>query len=1143
MTSAGQIQPFPSLAALRAAHADLLKTIRETRALPSTFGPITEFIARGVATGAILSNDDDRDTAQNLLDYWSALMFRSGQEPPDTTLTEFDDSIEPDIDDSLCPYIGLVPFTEEMRPYFFGRRGLLNDFLLKRLETTRLLALVSPAGGGKSSVLRAGILATLKQGSAREESLAGSEHWNYLPIITPGSDPLGQLARLMPSDPARVSQLLERPDLLAESIHASSDQPAVLLVDQFDELFTLNQDERVQEAFISALVALADTPGLRHTVLIGMRSDVESQIARFTVIQEWFRRGRIQLLPLSAAELREAIEKPAELVGLRFEAGLIDKLIEDLLGEPAALPLLQFTLLELWEHRERNLITWASYRNIGAGRVAIARCANDFYNNLPEEDRPAARRLLLRLVRIERGMDVALRRLPRSDLFQGLSEAARSEHILRVLEHERLVRVTRGENPADDQIELAHDALARHWPMMVDWLETERVSLETRRRLEARAAEWIKHGRGTTGLLDPVQLGEAEAWMNSAEARELGFDPVLQTLVSASRGAIEEQQRRELRQAEERARIEQQRAEAASQLAVAERQRAEAERQRAEQASRHRRRLGTALALIATMLFVAIGLAVYAFQQTNIAQEQQREAETIANELSTRTIQLEEARQISEDRAEDALQAREGAERKAAEADEARKEAERAKNEADEARKEAEQRAIEARAGELAARALATQYDYPQRALLLAIQSLTISISGSNTESSSIPLNILKSLLAVITGQGYYGHTAAVTDVLFDRSGGRLVTVGEDGKILIWGPAGLGKPITTLDAGNPILLAALSQDGRYLATAGEANDTLKLWDLNVQSPTAVDLLAPSGTITNLMISDNGQWLGVSSSGGGTTIYALSNPSGAARVLTTRSKVNSMQLSNDGRWAATAHEDGVTRLWNLSSANPSPITTRAIGSPATTVAFAPNTRWLAIGYRNGLTHLWSINNVGLAANAPSVFRGQTGEITHITFSPNSSLVATTSADDSTYLWEVVARLDPPSISVLRGHTARINDVVISPDNSKLITVSSDQTVRVWDLNASDPGRAWIELIGHDESVTAAAFSPDGRLLVTVSDDASLRVWNTTPKKDENPPEDPQQLIQQACQVVGRNFTQAELDELAIKPPPQPVCPSN
>jgi WD40 repeat protein len=263
------------------------------------------------------------------------------------------------------------------------------------------------------------------------------------------------------------------------------------------------------------------------------------------------------------------------------------------------------------------------------------------------------------------------------------------------------------------------------------------------------------------------------------------------------------------------------------------------------------------------------------------------------------------------------------------------------------------------------------------------------------------------------------------------------------------------------------------------------------------------------------------------------------------VLTTRSKVNSMQLSNDGRWAATAHEDGVMRLWNLSSANPSLITTRAIGSPATTVAFAPNTRWLAIGYRNGLTHLWSINNVGLAANAPSVFRGQTGEIAHITFSPNSSLVATTSADDSTYLWEVVTRLDPPSISVLRGHTARINDVVISPDNSKLITVSSDQTVRVWDLNASDPGRAWVELIGHDESVSAAAFSPDGRLLVTVSDDTSLRVWDTSvpPTTQESLPNDPRQLIQLACQVVGRNLTQTEIDDLGIELPLQPVCPSN
>ncbi|HEU5090721.1 MAG TPA: hypothetical protein VFT99_24875, partial [Roseiflexaceae bacterium] len=177
------IEPFPSLAALRAAHNELLKATRDTSAVRAQLDAIRDFIGRGAATGALLDEEDDRETAQNLLDYWSATAYRVGSEAPDATLAEYNSAFEPELRDDQCPYVGLEPFTERTSQWFFGRLRLI-PFLVNKIQSLRMVALVGPLGSGKTSALRAGLLPALLNGATDEE------HWRALPPMTPGADPL-----------------------------------------------------------------------------------------------------------------------------------------------------------------------------------------------------------------------------------------------------------------------------------------------------------------------------------------------------------------------------------------------------------------------------------------------------------------------------------------------------------------------------------------------------------------------------------------------------------------------------------------------------------------------------------------------------------------------------------------------------------------------------------------------------------------------------------------------------------------------------------------------------------------------------------------------------------------------------------------
>ncbi len=461
---------FPSLSSLRSAHSELLKRHRESGSTTELLAEMEEFIYRGRATGALLDADEDRWASQSLLDYWSAILYRAGREPPDATLAEFDSALAPELNDARCPYLGLEAFREEKSNLFYGRQRLLEK-LVNHLKQNRLLAVVGSSGSGKSSVVLGGLLPKLKVGA-----LPGSQNWHYYSPMVPGVNPLENLARLTQPRDVNATEWLQQqvesfqkdPNHLSKLSNEFGDSPSVLVVDQFEEAFTLCRDNSVRQAFIDNLIGLIQSPGVRHTVILTMRTDFESQVARVPVFKDLFEQAQVRVTALDASELREAIEKPAELVGLKFEEGLVEALLQDVLGEPAALPLLQFTLLKLWDNRERNRVTWETYKRLGGGRQALARSADEFYEQLIPEEQVTVKRILLRMVRPTEGLEVTSNRIQRKTLYQAGEARDRVDRVLDKLIQARLIRLTEGDTPDDAQVEVAHEALVRNWPRLVE---------------------------------------------------------------------------------------------------------------------------------------------------------------------------------------------------------------------------------------------------------------------------------------------------------------------------------------------------------------------------------------------------------------------------------------------------------------------------------------------------------------------------------------------------------------------------------------------------------------------------------------------------------------------------------------------------
>ena len=368
---------------------------------------------------------------------------------------------------AVCPYRGLLPYGAEDADSFFGREADVAA-CLRKLREAGLLAVVGPSGVGKSSVVHAGVVASLTRDGT--------------PVLltTPGARPTESLTGLKP----RGRQ--------------------VLVVDQAEEAVTTCQDAGERERYFAALAAHVAAGG---SLVLSLRADHLGDLAPYAEVTRILEDGLYLLGPMDEADLRSAIEGPARRAGLRLEQGLVDLLVRDVEGEPAALPLLSHVLRETWGRREGPTLTVDGYRSTGGIRDAVSRTAESLYDGMDDERRSHLRSVLLRLVMPSEDGDPVRARVPRAKL----AVDERHQLLLEQLVNARLVSID------DDTVQIAHEALVRAWPRLRAWLDDDVEGQRLFRHLAGAADAWDAMGRPEGELYRGTRLARTVEWRDRTE--------------------------------------------------------------------------------------------------------------------------------------------------------------------------------------------------------------------------------------------------------------------------------------------------------------------------------------------------------------------------------------------------------------------------------------------------------------------------------------------------------------------------------------------------------------------------------------------------------------------------------------------------
>lgn len=1027
----------------------------------------------------------------------------------------------PAVPGAVCPYRGLAAYRQQDARWFFGRERSTEALVaqLRAAEKTGgLVMLVGASGAGKSSLLNAGLVPALENGALGD----GNGREREVLQLAPGGDPLAELTRRIPG----LAEVLPRKPgtpgfarAVREAVAAWADPSAarpVLIVDQFEEAFTLGTDEADRRTFIQLLHAACSTAASGEPapvlVVLGIRADFYEQCLPHPELADALQHRHMVLGPLTVAELREAVTGPAKAVGLELEPGLAELIVREVSADSprgthdaGVLPLLSHALLATWQRRKAGRLTLAGYRAAGGIQGAVAATAERAWTGLDPAARTAARLLLLRLVRLGEDTQATRRRGTRRQLSEESTEPGKTEESLEALVRARLVTLDA------ETVEITHEALLHAWPRLRDWIDEGRNDHLLRQRLEEDGRAWEGMNRDPSLLYRGSRLEQAHTWAKSAGDTLLTRSAVeflaasvrlRRRVIWLSRGAVAALVALAMVAVGAAVIAWQQRDDAVFEQVVTEADRFEyrdpslsaqlalvAHRLRPDDQATKNRLISIVNAPLATPLLGHTG-AVYL---TSFSPD----GKTLATAAYDRTVRLWDTSDPTRPKplgkpltghtswVSSAVFSPDGRTLASAGDDGTV----RLWDVTDPAHPRSLGAPLSGHDGTI----YLIAFSPDGKTLAAATDNRRVRLWNMRDRQRPKPLGALT------------GSTAAVRSIAFSPDGRTLAGGGDDGMIRLWNmadprrPKRIGKALT----GHTDLVhsVAFSPDGRTLAS-GAADNTVRLWDVGDRrhaEPLGPPLTGHTGPVWSVAFSPDGTMLAAASQDSTASLWNVQDPAYPSQVgeplAGSSGEMYALGFSPDGRTLATGTGDNTVRLWSIPTSD-------MIGRVG---AFRPDGRVLATAARDEKIRMWNVAKPGRPVPMGKPFRMGKGSPREPTFSPDGRIFAAMTGSAAMRLWNVRDPAHPvpfgPSIDL---RTRFAGAMAFSPDGRTLATVYDDRTIRLWDV--SDPSHVrplGAPLTGHKGYVNALLFSPDGRTLASGSADNTIRLWKVTDRRHAAP----------------------------------------